>query len=143
MVSGTSWNDAALVALDLEGSGAQNREHEDILEIAIVPVIGGRPAVGDAYTTMINPGRPIPRRRWISPGLSTDVLARTPGLDAVAPELTAACTTSTWADTSSKRIIFASAAGAWLCGPSVGRASRLHRPVAGELARNCHRSRPR
>jgi DNA polymerase-3 subunit epsilon/exodeoxyribonuclease X len=87
-----SWKDAALVALDLEGSGAQDRENEDILEIATVPITGGSPAVGDAYTTMINPGRPIPRRRWISPGLSTDVLARAPGLNAVAPELTARLT---------------------------------------------------
>src|ERR1700730_11207628 len=69
-VTGTSWKDTALVALDLEGSGAQDRENEDILEIATVPIIGGRPAAGDAYATVINPGRPIPRRRWISPGLT-------------------------------------------------------------------------
>jgi DNA polymerase-3 subunit epsilon len=88
-VTGTSWKDAALVALDLEGSGAQDRENEDILEIATVPITDGRPAVDDAYTTVINPGRLIPHRRWISPGLTTDVLALAPGMDAVTPELTA------------------------------------------------------
>jgi hypothetical protein len=62
-VTGTSWKDTELVALDLEGSGVQDRENEDILEIAAVPIADGRPAAGDAYTTVINPGRPIPRRR--------------------------------------------------------------------------------
>nr|WP_083420022.1 hypothetical protein [Pseudofrankia sp. BMG5.36] len=35
------WYDAALVALDLEGGGAQDREHEAILELAAVPLRGG------------------------------------------------------------------------------------------------------
>src|SRR5713101_3499244 len=74
----TSWKDAPLVALDLEGSGAQDRDDEDILEIALIPIAGGHPAMASAYTTVINPGRPISRRPWISPGLTS-----------VAPELTA------------------------------------------------------
>jgi DNA polymerase III subunit epsilon len=91
-VPGTSWKDTALVALDLEGSGAQDRENEDILEIAAVPIVGGRPAASDAYVTVINPGRLIPRRRWISPSLTTDVLAQAPSMDAVTLELTARLT---------------------------------------------------
>jgi DNA polymerase III subunit epsilon len=88
-MTGTSWKDAPLVALDLEGSGAQDRDDEDILEIALIPIAGGHPARASAYTTVINPGRPIPRRPWISPGLTSDVLAAAPGLATVAPELTA------------------------------------------------------
>jgi hypothetical protein len=38
----TIWNDAPLVALDLEGSGAQDHDDEAILEIAVVPIISGR-----------------------------------------------------------------------------------------------------
>ena len=66
------------MALDLEGSGAQDHDDEAILEIAIVPIIGGRPDTPAAYTTLINPGRTIPRRPWISPGLTTAVLATAP-----------------------------------------------------------------
>jgi DNA polymerase-3 subunit epsilon len=85
----TTWTDAPLVALDLEGSGAQDRDHEAIIEIAVVPLIAGKPSITDAYTTLINPGRPIPQRPWISPGLTDSILASAPALSEVAPELTA------------------------------------------------------
>ena len=37
------WTTAPLVALDLEGSGAQDRDNEAILEIAVVPITAGQP----------------------------------------------------------------------------------------------------
>jgi DNA polymerase III subunit epsilon len=85
----TTWKDAPLIALDLEGSGAQDHDDEAILEIAIIPVTSGRPSLQDSYTTLINPGRPIPRRPWISPGLTTQTLTGAPALSEVEPELTA------------------------------------------------------
>jgi DNA polymerase-3 subunit epsilon len=85
----TTWKDAPLVALDLEGSGAQDHDDEAILEISIIPVTSGRPSLQDSYTTLINPGRPIPRRPWISPGLTTQALTGAPALSEVEPELTA------------------------------------------------------
>jgi DNA polymerase III subunit epsilon len=85
----TTWQEAALAALDLEGSGAQDHDGEAILEIAIVPIIGGQPCPADSYTTLINPGRPIPRRPWISPGLTTAALSSAPPLSQVSPELAA------------------------------------------------------
>lgn len=89
MTPGThgDWKTAPLVALDLEGSGAQDREDEAILEIAVVPVTGGQPGITAAWTTLINPGRKIPRRPWISPGLTTDVLAAAPAAADVEPEI--------------------------------------------------------
>jgi DNA polymerase III subunit epsilon len=81
------WTAAPLVALDLEGSGAQDRDSEAILEIAVVPLTAGRPDTAAAYTTLINPGRLIPQRPWISPGLTTAVLATAPGPADVEPEL--------------------------------------------------------
>jgi DNA polymerase-3 subunit epsilon len=81
------WTTAPLVALDLEGSGAQDRDDEAILEIAVVPLVAGRPDLAAAYSTLINPGRHIPRRPWISPGLTDDVLAAAPVPAAVEPEL--------------------------------------------------------
>jgi DNA polymerase III subunit epsilon len=88
MVSSTGeWATAPLAALDLEGSGAQDHDDEAILEIAIVPIAGGQPDTAAAYTTLINPGRSIPRRPWISPGLTTSVLSRAPAPAEVEPEL--------------------------------------------------------
>ena len=76
-----------LVAIDLEGSGAQDRDDEAILEIALVPITGGQPDMTTAYCTLINPQRPIPRRPWISPGLTDDALRTAPTIAAVEPEL--------------------------------------------------------
>ena len=83
----SDWKDAPLLALDLEGSGAQDRDDEAILEIAVVPVAGGQPDTAAAYSTLINPGRRIPRRPWISPGLTTAVLDAAPSPADVEPHL--------------------------------------------------------
>lgn len=81
------WKRADLVALDLEGSGAQDREDEAILEIAVVPLDDGNPDPTNAYSTLINPGRKIRRGPWISPGLTNAALAQAPELAAVEPQL--------------------------------------------------------
>lgn len=83
----TPWVDAPLVALDLEGTGAQDREDERILEIAVVPIAGGRPSLPDAYTTLLHPGRHIQQHPWISPGLTNAALATAPPLAEVEPVL--------------------------------------------------------
>jgi DNA polymerase III subunit epsilon len=82
-----AWTSASLVALDLEGSGAQDHEDEAILEIAVVPLAAGQPDTAAAYTTLINPGRRILRRPWISPGLTNTVLASAPAPAEVESEL--------------------------------------------------------
>jgi DNA polymerase III epsilon subunit-like protein len=81
------WTAAPLVALDLEGSGAQDHDNEAILEIAAIPITAGQPDTAAAYTTLINPGRAIPRRPWISPGLTNAALAIAPTPAQVEPEL--------------------------------------------------------
>ena len=89
MTPGThgDWTTAPLVALDLEGSGAQDHDSEAILEIAVVPFRAGQPGISAAYSTLVNPGRPIPRRPWISPGLTNALLATAPSAADVEPEL--------------------------------------------------------
>ncbi|KJE20112.1 DNA polymerase III epsilon subunit-like 3'-5' exonuclease [Frankia torreyi] len=82
-----TWQDAALVAIDLEGTGGQDGDQEDILEIALVPLHAGTVQVAESYTTVINPGRHIAVRPWLSPGLTNQVLADSPPLDRVEPEL--------------------------------------------------------
>ncbi|WP_041939188.1 MULTISPECIES: 3'-5' exonuclease [Frankia] len=84
-----TWQDAALVAIDLEGTGAQDGDQEDILEIALVPLHAGAMQIAESYTTVINPGRRIAARPWLSPGLTNQVLAGSPPLGRVEPELAA------------------------------------------------------
>jgi DNA polymerase-3 subunit epsilon/exodeoxyribonuclease X len=83
-----AWLEADLVAVDLEGSGAQDRDHEAILEVAAVPLRDGQPDVLHALATLVNPGRSIPRRPWISPGINDQTLSDAPPLQRIATELT-------------------------------------------------------
>lgn len=76
-----------LVAIDLEGSGAQDRDNEAILEIAVVPIVDWQPDMTAAYNTLISPERTITRRPWISPGLTDALLLRAPKLVDIEPEL--------------------------------------------------------
>jgi DNA polymerase-3 subunit epsilon len=76
-----------LVAIDLEGSGAQDRDHEAILEVALVPIVDWQPDMTAAYCTLINPERSIPQRPWISPGLTDESLGNAPTIEAIEPEL--------------------------------------------------------
>lgn len=73
-----SWRTAPLVAIDLEGSGPQDPDGEAILEIALVPLHHGHPAVEHAFSSLINPGRRIRRGPWISPGITNDLLSQAP-----------------------------------------------------------------
>jgi DNA polymerase-3 subunit epsilon len=75
------WTAADLVALDLEGTGGQDRQDEAILEIAAVPLAEGRPDMSAAWDSLINPGRWISPRPWISPGLTGNALSTAPNLD--------------------------------------------------------------
>lgn len=81
------WHAADIVALDLEGSGAQDHAAGAILEVAAVPLLEGQPHLDRAFTSLVNPGRPIPPRSWLAPGLTDGVLATAPALDSIAPTL--------------------------------------------------------
>ncbi|MDT3442924.1 MULTISPECIES: 3'-5' exonuclease [unclassified Pseudofrankia] len=83
------WHQTLLVALDLEGTGAQDRDDEAILEVAAVPLHDGHPALPEAFATLVNPGRPVPRRPWISPGINDETLRTAPPFDRIAAELAA------------------------------------------------------
>ena len=85
MTDALPWTAVPLVALDLEGTGGQDRENEAILEIAAVPMAAGRPVLSSAYSTLIDPGRPVQRRPWIS--LTDAELAGAPKLAEVEPRL--------------------------------------------------------
>ncbi|MFD9950706.1 3'-5' exonuclease [Nonomuraea sp. NPDC059023] len=82
------WTAAPLVALDLEGTGGQDRDREKILEIAVVPLAAGRPEIGGVWETTVNPGRSIAPRPWISPDLTGTILLTAPPLEDVTDDIT-------------------------------------------------------
>ncbi|MGC5332847.1 3'-5' exonuclease [Micromonospora sp. DT62] len=83
------WTLAHLVAIDLEGTGPQDGDNEAILEIAVVPIIAGLPHLPTALNTLVNPGRPIGRRPWLSPDLTDTAMRTAPALADIAPALAA------------------------------------------------------
>ncbi|TQS42798.1 3'-5' exonuclease [Cryptosporangium phraense] len=72
------WHAEPLAAVDLEGTGAQDGTSEAILEIAAIPFGGPAPNLAAAFSTLVNPDRSVPRRPWISPGLTDTTLAAAP-----------------------------------------------------------------
>jgi DNA polymerase III subunit epsilon len=42
--------------------------------------------MASAYCTLLNPQRAVPRRPWISPGLTTSTLAGAPAITDIEPE---------------------------------------------------------
>ncbi|GAA3273585.1 hypothetical protein GCM10020218_018480 [Dactylosporangium vinaceum] len=90
------WRAAPLVAVDLEGAGAQDRDNEAILEVAAIRLVDGVPDTTTAYTTLVNPGRPVPQRPWISPGLTDQMLAEAPPLSQISQP---GSTAGSWSDT--------------------------------------------
>ncbi|MGP3918266.1 3'-5' exonuclease [Nonomuraea sp. 10N515B] len=81
------WTTAPLVALDLEGTGGQDRDREQILEIAIVPMDNGFPNLTAAWDSTVNPGRTVAPRPWISRDLTGNILATAPTLDDIRAEI--------------------------------------------------------
>ena len=76
-----------LVATDLEGTG-ESGDAAVMLEFAAVPLVNGVPALASAFSTLINPQRPVARRPWMSPGITSRALELAPTLEQVAPKIT-------------------------------------------------------
>jgi DNA polymerase III epsilon subunit-like protein len=82
-----TWRQATnLVATDLEGDG-ESGDAAAMLEFAAVPLVNGVPALASAFSTLINPQRPVARRPWMSPGITGRALELAPTLKQVAPKI--------------------------------------------------------
>lgn len=87
-----TWRQATnLVAIDLEGDGG-TRDAAVMLEFAAVPLVNGQPALDSAFSTLINPQRPVARRPWMSPGVNGRALDLAPTLKQVEPKITSRLT---------------------------------------------------
>lgn len=77
--------DFAVVDVETTGGGF-SRGHR-VTEVAVVPVTGGR--VGEAYRTLVHPGRYIPPRIQALTGITNQMVAGAPPFDAIADDLRA------------------------------------------------------
>ena len=76
------------VAIDLETTGLDPRR-DAIVEIAAVPFLDGRS--GPAYTTHVDPGRPIPPESVRLHGITDSMVSGSPMIRDVLPRLDAVC----------------------------------------------------
>lgn len=74
--------------MDLETTGLDPRR-DAIVEVAAVPFLDGRS--GHAYTTHVNPGRPIPPESVRVHGITDSMVAGSPMIGDVLPRLDAVC----------------------------------------------------
>ena len=81
---GTPLEEVTFVVVDLETTGAKPGP-ESITEIGAVKVRGGE-TVGE-FSTLVNPGRPIPAFITSLTGITTAMTARAPRIAAVIPSL--------------------------------------------------------
>ena len=80
---------ARLVAVDTETTGLDPSAGHVVLEVACVPLEDGR--TGDAWSSLVRPGRPIPADAARVHGITDAMVAGAPEPSAVAAELRRAC----------------------------------------------------
>lgn len=80
------WSQSDFIVLDLEGTGSQHKEKQEIVEIAAIPINGGRIVEPFLYK-LINPGIEIPPVVSKIHGLKNADLLNEPGFDGVKDEI--------------------------------------------------------
>ncbi|MET8054794.1 3'-5' exonuclease [Streptosporangium sp. NPDC005286] len=83
------WHELPLTALGVKISGGVSPA---IVDVAVVPLLEGRPHMGGAYHSIVNPHRSVAPRPSIPPGLENDILALGPPLPYIRAKLTARLT---------------------------------------------------
>ena len=68
------------------GGGNGNDDNDAIVQIGAVRIIGGKVVEGDTFSRLVNPGRPIPAASTRFHGLTDDMVADAPEIEAVLAE---------------------------------------------------------
>jgi DNA polymerase III, epsilon subunit and related 3''-5'' exonucleases len=72
------WRAHRYAVVDLEGSGGQDKEKEQILAIAIVTISGGKVRTDDLFYSLVKPGRPIKRLPWLMHNITNETVKDAP-----------------------------------------------------------------
>ncbi len=78
-----------LLAVDTETTGMSPADGHRLVEVARVAIVDGR--VGDTWSSLIRPGRPIPEDASRVHGITDAMVANAPDSATIARELRAAC----------------------------------------------------
>lgn len=80
--------DGSYVVFDIETTGFSAVKNQ-IIEIGAVKVVNGK--ITETYSTLVNPGTPIPFRIEELTGINDSMVAEAPGIETVLPEFLAFC----------------------------------------------------
>ncbi len=69
---GKFWDAYSYAVVDLEGTGSQDKEREQIVSIAIVPIVQGKVRIDEAFYSLVKPDYPIKRRPWLKHQITND-----------------------------------------------------------------------
>ena len=78
-----------LAVLDTETTGLDPNQGHAVIVVACVTLVGGE--IGETWSTLVNPGRPIPPEAAAVHGITDAMVRGAPAPDAVAAELDARC----------------------------------------------------
>ncbi|MEX0912351.1 MAG: 3'-5' exonuclease [Gemmatimonadota bacterium] len=73
------------VVVDVETTGGSPAHGHRVIEVAAVQVSDGR--ITESFSSLVNPGRPVPRMITSLTGIENHMLAGAPPFEAIAPEL--------------------------------------------------------
>ena len=80
-----AWDRYRYAVVDLEGSGAQDREKEQILSIAIVTISRGKVHTADPFYSLVKPEYPIKRLPWLKHNITNNMVEDAPKFAEIAP----------------------------------------------------------
>lgn len=86
---------ARVVVLDTETTGMSPAQGHAVVEVAAVTLVDG--AIAERWSSLVNPGRPIPPDAAAVHGITDAMVAGAPGPEAVGRELRARCGDATLA----------------------------------------------
>ncbi len=84
--SSMAWHKYTYSVLDLEGTGGQDRDKEEIIDLAAVKIINSK-VTSNIFHTYVNPERSIKRLPWLPNNIPERTLKLAPSFNIIKPKL--------------------------------------------------------
>jgi len=89
--TGRGLRELTYVVFDTETTGLDPRGGDEIVQLAALRVVNGRPVPGEALDRLVNPGRPIPPSSTAVHGVTDDMVRAAPGIETVGAQFFRYC----------------------------------------------------